>query len=94
VVAGESSSTQGYKEEGWGGKDNRRLDLRKTVRAELKRTDYPVRRRDGGTGKGREALGKNEKSRGEKGGAKTYSRRYPCYGEVRRREGVEERDGA
>lgn len=66
------------------------------MRAKLKRTDCPVRRRDRGTGKGREVLEEKDEETEETGGRHTYSRRYPCYGEVRRRGGVEEeqRDGA
>jgi hypothetical protein len=63
------------------------LDSGKTVRAELKRTDYPVRKaggrnRQGSRGSGEKKMRKEGK---KKEGKKTYTRRYPCHGEVRRR---------
>jgi hypothetical protein len=59
------------------------------VRAELKRTDYPVRKAGGRNRQGSRGSGeKNMRKKGRKKERKeTYSRRYPCYGEVRRRGG-------
>jgi hypothetical protein len=58
------------------------------VRAKLKRTD-PVRKAGGRNRQGSRGSGgkKDEKSGRKKDGDKTYSRRDPCYGEVRRRGG-------
>ena len=72
---------------GMGGRDNG-LIQGKQCEPKLKRTDYPVRKAGWRNRQGsRGSRGEKMRKWGEKEGKKTYTRRYPCHGEVRRRGG-------